>query len=1013
MNSTKTQRQRAAYGQSTFRGLLFFVAFFVSVLSLHAQRTISGQVIDKDEQEAVIQATVALLKGDSTTIVSNAVTNANGQFTMTAPQDGSFLLRITYVGYKPLWRNITVNGKPVQLGTLTIETDAIMLKGTEVVKNMARVYSKGDTVIYNAGAYKTPEGSVVEELVKRLPGAQVSDDGSITINGKQVKKIKVDGKEFMTGDTQTAMKNLPTSIVERIKTYDEKSDLSRITGIDDGNETTVLDFGLKAGMNKGMFANIDGGIGTKKRYSGRAMGAVMKDDLRLFTMLNANNVNDMGFGGGGFGGRFGGGGRSGLQASKMAMVNLNYEKKDKLLLDGSIRWNHRDGDTWSRTSTENFMNKAAGFSESTSQNYSRSNSWSAQGRIEWTPDTMWNINMRPTWSYNTNDGRSSSFSGTFSQDPYGFDAETRNIYDMINNILPDSIKVNTRSNGGMNYSDSKSLGTTLQINRKLSNTGRNITLRATANYSDGDSQQFSQSLIYLYRTLTGDSTTRYNVTPQKNYNYSIQATYSEPIAKATFLQFSYQFQYSYRKSERNTYDFWEANDPLRHYGMIDLYPEYRQWDDIFGRLGGQSYTDFLDNDLSRYSNYRNYTHTGEVMLRFIRTKYDFNIGVQIVPQKSKFHQDYLGNKIDTTRTVMNWSPTANLRYRIGDRGQLRLEYRGNSSQPSMENLLEIKDDTDPLNIRTGNSGLKPSFTQSFNLRFNNFIEHRQQFINANLNFSTTSNSIAQKTEYIAKTGGTFSQPVNIDGQWSIGGSVMYNVAIDTLGYFNVNTETGVNYNNNVGYFYDSNSLITTKSTTKSTTLRERLGFSYRNDWFELELNGSVNYNHNSNALQANSNLNTWSFNYGFNTTINAPWGTQFTTNLGMASRRGFNDSAANTDELIWNAQIAQSFLKGKPLSVRLEFYDLLHQQSNLSRTITAMSRNDVEYNAITSYVMLRVNYRLNLFGTKEARQGMRMGGFGGGGGRGNRGGGGFGGGGFGGGRGGNRGGGGFGGPGRF
>ncbi|MBP5339705.1 MAG: TonB-dependent receptor [Prevotella sp.] len=988
--------------------ILLAVALIVTAAPIKAQRTVSGRIIDNEQKEAVIQATVALLKTDSISVVAGSVSNQNGQFQLTAPQDGRYLVRVTYVGYKTLWRSITMEGKPVQLGTLTIETDAIMLKGTEVVKNVARVYSKGDTVIYNAGAYKTPEGSVVEELVKRLPGAQVGDDGSITINGKQVKKIKVDGKEFMTGDTQTAMKNLPTSIVERIKTYDEKSDLSRITGIDDGNETTVLDFGLRAGMNKGMFANVDAGVGTKDRYSSRAMGAVMKDDLRLFSMLNANNVNDMGFGGGGFGGRFGGGGRSGLQSSKMATVNLNYEKKDKLLLDGSISWNHRDGDTWSRTSTENFMNPAGAFSESQNQNYSRSNSWSAQGRIEWTPDTAWNINLRPTWSYNTNDGQSHSQSGTFTDDPY--DYQSTRILDIINNMLPDSIKVNTRSNGGMNYSDSKRLGTTLQINRKLSNTGRNITLRATANYSDGDSQQFSQSLIYLYRTLTGDSTTRYNVTPQKNYDYSVQTTYSEPLAKSTFLQFSYQFQYSYTKSERNTYDFWKADDPLRRYGMTDLFPEYRDWNSVFSRLGSHNYTEFLDDDLSRFSNYKNYTHTAEVMLRFIRPKFDFNIGVQVKPQMSKFHQDYLGNKIDTTRTVVNWSPTANLRYRLGDRGQLRLQYRGNSSQPSMTDLLEIKDNTDPLNERTGNAGLKPSFTQSLNLRFNNFIESHSQFINANVNFSTTSNNIANRTEYVAATGGTKSQPVNINGQWNAGGSFMYNVALDTLGYFNVNTETGVNYANNVGYFYDGTSLTTTKSTTKATTLRERLGFSYRNDWFEIELNGSVNYNHNSNALQPNSNLNTWSFNYGFNTTINAPWGTQFTTNLGMASRRGFSEAAANTDELIWNAQIAQSFLKGKPLSVRLEFYDILHQQSNFSRMVSAFSRTDTEYNAITSYVMLRVNYRLNLFGTREARQGMR-GGFGGafGGGRGgNRGGGG---GGFGGGR--PGGGGGFGGPGRF
>jgi len=984
--------------------ILLLMAVVLSAFSMQAQRTISGKVVD-EANEGVIQATVSLLKADSTS-VSHAVTNMNGQFSLTAPADGKYIVRVTYVGYKTTYKNLTVEGKPADLGTMSLKVDAVMLKGAEVVKNMARVYSKGDTVVYNAGAYKTPEGSVVEELVKRLPGAQVSDDGTITINGKTVKKIKVDGKEFMTGDTQTAMKNLPTSIVERIKTYDEKSDLSRITGIDDGNETTVLDFGLKAGMNRGMFANVDAGVGTENRYTGRAFGAVMKDNTRIMSMLNANNVNDMGFGGGGFGGRFGGGGRSGLQASKMAMVNFNYEKTDVILLDGSVTWNHRDGDTWSRTSSENFMNPAGRFSESQNQNFSRSNSWSAQGRVEWTPDTAWNISMRPTWSYNTNDGQSRSESGTFTYDPY--DYQTTRILDILNNSLPDSIKVNTRGNGGMNYSDSKRLGTTLQINRKLSNTGRNITFRAAANYSDGNSQQFSQSLIYLYKTLTGDSTTRYNVTPQKNYDYSLQATYSEPIAKATFLQFSYQFQYSYTKSDRNTYDFWKANDPLRRYGMPNFYPEYRDWDAIYNKLGGHDYTEFIDDSLSRSSNYKNYTHTAEVMLRFIREKFDFNIGVQIKPQMSKYSQRFNGVDTLVTRTVINWSPTANLRYRIGDRGQLRLEYRGNSSQPSMTDLLEIKDNTDPLNERTGNAGLKPSFTQRLNLRFNNFIESHSQFINANLNFSTTSNSIAQRTEYVAATGGTKSRPVNINGQWSAGGSVMYNVALDTLGYFNVNTETGVNYSNNVGYFYDGTSLTTTKSTTKATTLRERLGFSYRNDWFEVELNGSVNYNHNSNALQTNSNLNTWSFNYGFNTTINAPWGTQFTTNLGMASRRGFADAAANTDELIWNAQIAQSFLQGKPLSVRLEFYDLLHQQSNFTRMVSAFSRTDTEYNAITSYVMLLVNYRLNLFGTKAARQQMRgMGGMGpgmgggfGGGRGGNRGGG-------------NRGGGGFGGPMRF
>ena len=992
---------------------------FTATISIQAQRTITGRVIDGEQKEAVIQATVALLKKDST-LAGNAVTNANGQFSMTAPADGAFIVRITYVGYKTLFRNINIaDNKPVAMGTLTINPDAVMLKGTEVVKNMAKVTTKDDTIIYNAGAYRAPEGSVVEELLKKLPGAEVSDDGTIKINGKTVQKIKVDGKEFMTGDTKTAVKNLPTSIVDRIKTYEEKSDLSRVTGIDDGNDQMVLDFGLKAGMNRGMFANIDGGVGTHKRYAGRAFGAIMNGDWRVMSMLNANNVNDMGFGGGGGGGRFGGGGRNGLQASKMGMVNLNYEKEKLLKWDGSVRWNHNDGDVWSRQSSENFVATTGSFSNSTSQSFTRSNSWNAQMRVEWTPDTLWNLSFRPTWGYGTNDGVSQSLSATFSADPYDYmSSATSDISYMIRTLKGlrlDSIIVNDRTNGGLTYSDSKRIGGTLQLNRKLGGNGRNITLQLGGNYSDGQSESFSKSLVDLYQLATGDSTyyrNYYYDTPTKNYSYNTRLTYSEPIFKATFLQFSYNFQYSYTKNDRTAYNFWNANDPTwPRFTMKDVNPDYREWGTIFNELGTVPLNSLKDTLQSRFSQYKNYIHTAELMLRIIRTNYNFNIGVQIIPQSSEFTYRYQGLDTVTTRNVINWSPTANFRWKLSDRGNMRFEYRGSTSQPSMSDLLPITDDSDPLNITSGNPNLKPSFTQSFNWRYNDFFERRQQFIFASMRFSTTKNSVANMVKYDPVTGGRTSRPENINGNWDISGNFTFNTAIDTTGYFNVNTWTEASYANRVGYIDLLRDGNISKMTTKSTTISERLGASYRNNWLEVELNGRVQYNNNYNALQANSNLNTWAFNYGFNTTIQAPWGMQFTTSLNMSSRRGYSDAAANTDELIWNAQISQSFLSGKPLSVRLEFYDILQQQSNFSRTISAMSRNDSEYNSINSYIMLRATYRLNLFGSKDMRQNMRRGpGMDGPDGqRGNRGG--NRGGGFGGGRG--FGGGGFGGPGRF
>ena len=257
------------------RKFLLMVLFGGISVTMWAQnKLITGTLIDKDTNEAMVQSTVQLLKPDST-FITGAISNENGEFRISAPDSGKYLLKISSVGYPITIKRIELSAdKGLLLGIITLKADAVMLKGATVTGQALKVTVKEDTFVYNASAYKTPEGSVVEELVKRLPGAQVDDNGKITVNGKEVKKILIDGKEFMTGDTQTALKNLPTSIVEKIKAYDEKSDLSKVTGIDDGNEQTVLDFGLKRGMNHGTFSNIDLAVGTQNRYAERLMGRI-------------------------------------------------------------------------------------------------------------------------------------------------------------------------------------------------------------------------------------------------------------------------------------------------------------------------------------------------------------------------------------------------------------------------------------------------------------------------------------------------------------------------------------------------------------------------------------------------------------------------------------------------------------------------------------------------------------------------------------------------------------------
>ena len=943
---------------------VFMMLLLLFAMASYAQeRLISGAIVDRDTKDVVEQVTVQLLKQDST-YVTGAISNEKGLFRIVAPENGKYLLKLSSVGYQTTIKRIVISDdKNLAMGNVVIGADAIMLKGAVVTAMAQKVTLKEDTFVYNSSAYRTPEGSVVEELVKRLPGAEVSDDGTIKINGKEVKKILVDGKEFMTGDTKTALKNLPTSIIDKIKAYDEKSDLAKVTGIDDGEEQTVLDFGVKKGMNKGMMSNVDLGIGNKDRYNARGMGAYFNDNNRFMLFANANNTSDRGFGGGP--GR-GWGAANGLNASKMIAANYNFEKKDKIRFNTSLRWNHSDGDVWSSRSAENFLGSTSSFSNSLNQNFSRSDSWNGNIRLEWMPDTMTNILFRPSISWTKSDGRGTGLSATYNQDPYQFTDDPLS-NEGIGELDKAEAMVNKQQSSSLSHSKSNNINGMLQYNRKLNSKGRNFTLRMDARYTDSDSKSLSlqNAQLYLIQTAEGKDSTyqtnRYNLTPSKNYSYSAQATYSEPLWKATFLQFSYKFTYSYSKSDRSTYDFSD-------YSFDGITPIYGAWYSYLGRLDG-NLEDYKDANLSRFSEYKNYTHDLQVMLRFIRQKYNLNFGVMVQPQRSKYIQDYQGVYVDTVRTVTNISPTLDFRYRFSKMSNLRVNYRGTTSQPSISQLLNIVDDSDPLNISMGNPGLKPSFTQSFRLFYNNFVQNHNKGIMTFVNFQTTSNSISNKVTYDENTGGRTTRPENINGNWNVMGAFMFNCSIDSTGVWNVNTDTNLGYNNYVSYLSLDKSQDSQKNTTKNLTWRERLSLSYRNDWLELSLDGTLTYNHAKNKLQPNSNLDTWQYSYGPTLTLTAPWGTSLNTSLANSSRRGYNDSSMNTDELVWNAQISQGFLKGKPLTVMLQFYDLLHQQSTFSRAISSLARTDTEYNAINSYAMLHVVYRMNLFGGKQARQG--------------------------------------------
>ena len=926
-----------------------------------------------------MQTTVQLLKTDST-YVTGAASAEDGTFKVTAPEDGKYILKMTNIGYTNVYRNITVaDAKDIALGKINMAADAVMLKEV-VAKGMAqKLVVKEDTFIYNAAAYRTPEGSVVEELVKRLPGAQVSDDGKITINGKEVKKIKVDGKEFMTGDTQTALKNLPTSIIDKVRAYDEKSDMARMTGVDDGEENTILDFGIKPGMNKGFLGNADLAAGTKDRYAARLMAGIMKDNSRLMAFGNANNTNDRGFGG--RGGR--GGGANGLQANKMLGLNYNYEIKDKIIVDLNGRWNHGDTDESSTKVEQSYVDKS--FSNSRSGSMGRNNNFNFGGRLEWHPDTLTTIQIRPSYTITNNDSYSQRLGSSFNKDPYSYASEVKGEIDPLDiemmkqinaNHPMDSFLINRDNNMSISHGETTRFNVQGTVSRKLSSRGNSITVQGRYEKSTNDNESLSASETdyYLKKNINGgDSvlwTNRYNTRPTNNSSYQVSASYTERLSQYSFLVFRYMYQHSERDNNQDTYDF---SGDASAFGS-NIAPSYNGFNNYIG--GYKPLINYRDSLLSRSSEYKNNTQELELTWRRTTKAYNLNLGVLYQPQTQHLISDRHGKHFDSKRSVNNVSPTLDFRYKFTNRKSLRLNYRASTSQPSIDDMLPITDDTDPMNIKVGNPDLKPSFTQRFTLRYNNYVQSHFSSIMAFVNYSNTSNSITNMVYTDPLTGARTSQAQNINGDWNVNSALMYNTAIDTAGVWNFNTFTNVRYTNNVGYVQlDKESLDVVKNYNHNTSLGENLGISYRNGWLEVELNGGFTYNISKNKLQPARNRNTWDFQYGTDITATAPWGTAFSTSAHMSSRRNYANADANTDEFIWNAQISQSLLKGKPLTFSLQFYDILHNKSSFSYSENAMGRTESWNNSINSYVMFHVIYRFNAFGGKNARGGR--GGFGG------------------------------------
>ena len=793
----------------------------IGIGDMHAQSkgkaTVTGRILDGETGEAMIGTNVSVSDAEGKHL-GGAVTLRDGSFNITAMPMGKLTVKASFVGYQAYTKEINIEkrNQRINIGTVVLAPDVVMLEGATVTGELPQVTVKDDTVIYNAGAFRVPEGSVLEELIKKLPGAEVGDDGSIKINGKTVRRFLVEGKEFFGNDMNMAMKNLPTEIVEKVKTYERKSDLTRITGIDDGEEETVLDLTIKKGMKKGWFGNVDLAYGSKDRYAERFMVNRFADKTQVSLVGSYNNVNDTGFPGMGGRGRGGGGGGGGGETkSGMGGLNLALER-GKVEFGGNVRYRNTDSHSTTKSSVQNFVSTRASFSNSSNGGKNLNNSVNGDFRFEWKIDSMTTLQFRPNFSFSKSESESEGVTATFNEDPYS-DA----IDDPLNqmdNILHD-IKINYNKNASNSESHTDNVSGNLLFNRRLGKSGRNLSIRMNGNYSKTKNDGFNVSNVtYFQRNDSTALTYRFRQTPNSNKSFSAGFTYSEPIAQAVFLQLNYQYQYSKRHSDGKTFDLG---------GIANMLDSLAQFGNTFLPY---NYRDYLDDALSRYTDNENYNHNIEVSMRAIGEHYNLNVGVQMQPQRQKVDYDYQNLDTVASRNFFRISPTLNFRYRFSRQENLQVTYRGNQQQPSITDLFNMTDNSNPLNIRQGNPELKPSFTNNFNVNYNKSIVDLQRSFYGGMSFSNTLNSISNRTQYNDETGGRITKPTNINGNWNLNGNAGFNTAI-IPSRFTVNFSTSAGYNNRVSYIYQNNESM--KNKVKDLNLSERLTFTWREEYFDI------------------------------------------------------------------------------------------------------------------------------------------------------------------------------------
>lgn len=955
------------------------------ILDGYAQRTLTihGKIYDSKSHTELAGAVVQLLRKDSTEVGRTTAyhygyeTNNNGDKTREyynsdyyfevphAPAE--YLLKVTHVGYSTSYTQLSIGN--LKKSTFTKEVPAIylksdrkMLKEVSVTASKVKFYHKGDTLVYNADAFVLAEGSMLDALIKQMPGVEIKPDGRIYHNGKFVENLLLNGKDFFKGNQSLMLENLPSYTVKQVKVYEKSSKQSEFLGREVDAPEYVMDVNLKKEYSIGWITNLEAGAGTSDRYMARLFAMRYTDHSRVTLYGNLNNLND----------KRRPGQDTNFSPEKMPKGNnqekkagLDYEvssRNKKFELYGNVVASYSNLFSIQNTERINFLNTGNTYGYEYRTGRDKNLELSLYNELTVNPHERWQIYITPSLTYNKVSNSSRYAYGDFKTMQHGMNADLLSHLYTLNGA--DSIRKSVIAH---NINESKGNGHELSGGVKSTTYYKmsdNSSLSLSLAYSGTDTERdlFNKFAIRHGETESqpgSDANQYYRNHPNKDNTYRINAGLNQRLAKDVSLFIPYHVKYSNKRRSSQLYE-------------LDKLEGGSGWN--LGYLpSAQIYESVMDAGNSYNSRFSETAHGSSPQLVYKKKTDKGRWDVQIRIPVDFLHQQlrYQRGAIDTT-IVRNstkveaencwiaWFSNGNVW-----RFVTQLETRVNT--PDLTYMVNYRDDTDPLNVKLGSSGLKNE--KSYRLRFGGGHNDWDKKIMQTLYFVLTkkSDAIAMGYNYNTTTGVRTYKAYNVNGNWAANMEYEYSRPLDRQKKLSMSSRLVAEYGKSVDMIGSSSTGLAepSKSSVGTFLLNENLTLDYK-----IGRNSTIGFKgdfawRNIDGNQENfERINALNFNYGVLATITMPFHLQLSSDLTMYSRRGYKGSSMNTNDLLWNARLSYTMLRGK-LTWMLDGFDILGKLNNITRTVNAQGRTEIFNNALPRYALLHVAYHFNVKPSKK------------------------------------------------